>query len=463
MTNSPQMPPMPQPRDIPTESEILPFTSKKIKILKSGILLPAAATAIACLLLFLAKASGNAMQAGAIFSAYMLFIIFYACYVYSGIRTRIATYLIPCIILWVEFQPPVLGTFIQVFRHVLPGNLDLPESAGFIPHFIAMFFAAGLMEELMKAVPGLIGLFIFLRSANANGPGGAKSGWLSVSTPLEGVMLGLAAGVTFTMFETVFEYFPSAHTSTMKQLGDAGGWAFAFLLLLPRILDAVIGHAAWAAVTGYFIGLSALYPRSMWKLLPIGWLTAACLHAFWNSGEYLLGASYIWVSGAMSLMIFVSCFLKAKQLYVEKMGSNFAPSDSIVVGAPGSSPFGAASFSPGAAVQTPVPSQAPAQAAASTPRFSVACGQARFAIMPGQTIDFAVLFPGLGLAPPSLAEVSAHPQDATIIGLKNLTSVPWTATTGGGAVASVGPGHNLRLVDGETIAIGNVTILVQSL
>jgi hypothetical protein len=231
----------------------------------------------------------------------------------------------------------------------------------------------------------------------------------------------------------------------------------------------------------------------MIKLLAIGWLVPATLHALWNSSGYLGGMGE-WVSGAITLFVFVGCFLKAKQLEAVRKGPAFIPTDSIIVGgvplpvAAGTMPehrataWGGLSqvvgafFQPKAATATPgaypagtpaaaQPSAAAPQAApqaAPVPRYILSNGAERYGIVAGQTIDLAMLFPGRGLSSGTLAEVTVHPQDAQAIGLKNMTSAVWTVTLDTGATTTVAAGRSVKLVANEKIKIGAVTIDVQA-
>jgi RsiW-degrading membrane proteinase PrsW (M82 family) len=54
-------------------------------------------------------------------------------------------------------------------------------------------------------------------------------------------------------------------------------------LLIPGILGAAAAHMADSAYLGYFIGLSALKPRSRWPILDPGCFSEAALHALWNA------------------------------------------------------------------------------------------------------------------------------------------------------------------------------------
>src|SRR5664279_239821 len=136
----PAMPPTPRDLAGPSGSEIIPFRSSKINILKSGILVPLGVTAAVCVLLF---SLTNFLQIMYLFSAYLLFCIFYAAYVYSGIQKSIFIYIIPVVILYIELTTSLLSTFIFVFRSILPGS-DA-KNAAFLNTFVSMLFGAGLM------------------------------------------------------------------------------------------------------------------------------------------------------------------------------------------------------------------------------------------------------------------------------------------------------------------------------
>jgi RsiW-degrading membrane proteinase PrsW (M82 family) len=348
-------------------------------------------------------------------------------------------------------------------------------------------FNIGLCEELAKAIPALIGLAIALQPAQPAGapPQNGPFEWLKCSSPLDGVLIGVAAGIAFTSLETLHQYVPDV-INKAKASGDAAGVAKGFALLIPRLLDAVIGHSAWAGVSGYFIGLATRYPKKIVMLLAIGWVVPAALHGFWDAmthlGEMALFKKVIWVAGAVNLLLFVACLLKAKQLYATEMGG--ASTDSIIIGAPAGAAW--ASPAPVAAPQqqafapqpppfSPPPPQQPAPppqhvAPAATapavppvPKFALANGANRFGVLVGQTIDLAALFPGCGLPASCLAEVNAHPNDASIVGLKNLTGDTWVVQFETGAMTSVGPGRNVKLVDKAKIVIGGATVEVQQI
>lgn len=321
----PEMPPTPRDFYSPSVSELIPFTSKKINILKSGILVPAAITAAVCTLMWSVTQFTMTMN---IMGGYLLFVMFYATYVYSGVQTPIYVYLIPCALVYVQLETSIFSFYALVFREILPGG-DLGKNAGFVSTFVKMFFGAGLCEETLKATPALIGLWIGRRALAGKPVQLPGLCWYKVTSPIEGMMIGLAAGTMFIFLETLFEYVPRV----MRQGGGLEGVANGFWLLFPRTLQGITGHMGWAAISGYFIGMAARYPRSTWKLVLIGLLVPSLLHAFWNSSS-AFGAFGQWTSSALSLMFFVACMLKAKQLEAMQNGRAFVPSQSILAGTP---------------------------------------------------------------------------------------------------------------------------------
>lgn len=75
-----------------------------------------------------------------------------------------------------------------------------------------------------------------------------------------------------------------------------------------------------------------------------------------------------------------------------------------------------------------------------------------------RTIAAGVLDRRLGSAP--AARVEAHPTRATLLGLRNLTAGPWTATLRDGTSHAVPPGQALRIVEGAAIAFGRSSGLI---
>jgi RsiW-degrading membrane proteinase PrsW (M82 family) len=216
--------------------------------------------------------------------------------IYVGAQTR------------VELESsPVLELFIHLFREKLPGNVEAARP-DFISQFIAHFFGAGMMEELMKAIPIflflIVGLFLprWWRSQ------------IGVNEPLDGILIGASSAVGFTLIETLGQYVPKIAQQVAEATGQAGAGAFVGLqLLIPRVLGSVAGHVAYSGYFGYFIGLFALKPSSWWISLPVGYFTASVLHAFWNStaSQNLI---VLTVVGVISYIFLVAAILKARAI-----------------------------------------------------------------------------------------------------------------------------------------------------
>jgi RsiW-degrading membrane proteinase PrsW (M82 family) len=154
------------------------------------------------------------------------------------------------------------------------------------PHYavqLAGWYVVGLCEEAFKALPlfALIALGAGLAFLGRRVPGrlGAVLAGLAkhvrISGPLDGIILGVASGTGFFLYETPVIYMPRL----MGAANDNGTQAFNGLVaLLGRGLPTLTNHCAYSGLFGYFIGLSVLRPKMAIYLLPIGYLSAAALH-----------------------------------------------------------------------------------------------------------------------------------------------------------------------------------------
>lgn len=202
---------------------------------------------------------------------------------------------------------PILPIFIFIFRHILPGNLPKAiESVSFLELLARMFIGAGLMEELLKAIPVLGAYFLGRR---------LYSPWrerIGVWEPLDGILLGTASAVGFTLLETLGQYVPAITQNTIL-VGQNMNQIIGLQLLIPRVLGSVAGHLADSGYFGYFIGLSVLKPRQRWQILVVGYFSAAALHALWNSTGLFSGL-LLAVVGVLSYAFLTAAILKARML-----------------------------------------------------------------------------------------------------------------------------------------------------
>jgi RsiW-degrading membrane proteinase PrsW (M82 family) len=210
-------------------------------------------------------------------------------------------------------ESPILNIFIFVFRKILPGDIPEPgQSIPFLQLLIAMFFGAGLMEELLKALP-VLGAYLI-----AQGLPSPKRERIGVWEPLDGILLGTASAIGFTLIETLTQYVPEIS----RQVAEGQGNLVGLQLLIPRILGSVSGHMAYSGYFGYFIGLAVLKPTKGWQILGVGYLTSASLHALWNSiGN--INTFLLVVVGVLSYAFLMAAILKARALSPTR-SQNFA-------------------------------------------------------------------------------------------------------------------------------------------
>jgi RsiW-degrading membrane proteinase PrsW (M82 family) len=294
-------------KDALTLTQLFPIASTGKELSQKAYLYPGIATVIFVVSMFVAV--GNSAAFNLLLAAYLSGAAYYFIYRLCGkhkpwwilFSAALATVLI--------LLSPLLITFIVVFREILPGRLPAEgEQISFLPFLIKMFFGAGLMEELLKALPVLGAMLL----GNC-----LRKPWrdrIGVWEPLDGILLGSASAVGFTLLETLGQYVPQA--------GADAGQLVGLQLLIPRILGSVAGHMAYSGYLGYFIGLSALKPKKRWQILGVGYFSAAALHALWNASgsvSVLLLAAV----GVLSYAFLVAAILKARALSPNR-AQNFA-------------------------------------------------------------------------------------------------------------------------------------------
>lgn len=298
-----------------TFTQLFPIASTGKQLSQKAYLYPGIATVIFVISMFVAV--GNSAAFNFLLAAYLSGAAYYFIYQLCGKHkpwwilfcSALATVLI--------LLSPLLIGFIIVFREILPGRLPAEgEQISFFAFLIRMFFGAGLMEELLKALPVLGAMLLGNLLRNP---------WrdrIGVWEPLDGILLGSASAVGFTLLETLGQYVPQIIQNVTLQAGPDAGELVGLQLLIPRILGSVAGHMAYSGYLGYFIGLSALKPKKRWQILGVGYLTASALHALWNasgSASVLLLAGV----GVLSYAFLVAAILKARALSPNR-SQNFA-------------------------------------------------------------------------------------------------------------------------------------------
>ncbi|MGK7919349.1 MAG: PrsW family glutamic-type intramembrane protease, partial [Trichodesmium sp.] len=263
-----------------TLTQLFPIASTGKQLVKKAYLYPGIITVIFVVLMFFTV--GKAAAFNLLLAAYIASAAYYFVYRLCGKKKPWWVLFGAALTTVLILLSPILTVFIGVFRMILPGDISVnPQQVGFFNFLIRMFFGAGLMEELLKALPVFLALFI---GRNLPKSWGKKIG---VWEPLDGILLGTASAVGFTLLETLGQYVPSIVDSASLQLGVEAGELVGLQLLIPRILGSVAGHMAYSGYFGYFIGLSVLRRRNSWLILGVGYFTASILHALWNASGVL--------------------------------------------------------------------------------------------------------------------------------------------------------------------------------
>ncbi len=443
------MPPVPRDFHEASHSELVPFRSTKINLLKSPIFYFVTITGLMSLALF--NYMGQIMQLNqaslAVFQSlvwvvtgYLLLVVLLVMYIYSKSERPFWGYLINSAFVCALLMTPISTPFFTLFREILPGGEDMMnKSLG--AHFVGMFFGAGLMEELMKVTLVLFGAYIVVHAQVWRERIPEKLyDLIAIRSPLDGLLMGLFGGAGFIFIETGGQYVAQAFQGALKEgYSGEGGLLAALMLLLPRTISGMVGHMAWAGITGYFIGLAVIRPGNALKMVGIAWIGTSALHAAWNSQGFVPSLAYL--SVAAGGVFVVSCLLKARQLEMA-LGRTVDTYGSIVV-QPGDRP-------PAAAPARAAPS-APAAAAAAVSQpgsivLQFAAGMVSVRV--GEPMDLAAYAPGVR------AEVTQHPTRKDVLGLKNTAADEWAVTLRDGSKQTIGQGRNIRLAPGVRIDFG---------
>ncbi len=298
-----------------TLTQLFPIASTGKQLVKKAYLYPGIITVIFVVLMFLTV--GNAGAFNLLLATYIASAAYYFVYRLCGKKKPWWVLFGAALITVFILLSPILTVFIGVFRMILPGDISVnPQQVGFFNFLMRMFFGAGLMEELLKALPVFLALLI---GRNLRFPWRQKIG---VWEPLDGILLGTASALGFTLLETLGQYVPNIVDSTSLQLGVGAGELVGLQLLIPRILGSIAGHIAYSGYFGYFIGLSVLRRRNSWLILGVGYFTASILHALWNASG-VLNIFLLAFVGVVSYAFLGAAILKARVLSPTR-NENFA-------------------------------------------------------------------------------------------------------------------------------------------
>lgn len=472
--------PTPRDHNVASNSELMFFSSKQIKIWKSPLFLLTILAALITPLMFSLMISaldgpsvqvrmGSMITIGIVGVFFLLMIMQLTVYLYVKPGRMLWIYMLTFFLVGLILATPLSLPYFIFFREILPGKIDPAQNYDFVTQFIKMLFAAGLMEELLKATPILIGAWLtFMAVKTPDLRNNPAYKLLHVRGPVDGALMGMFAGGGFIFLETAFDYIPRISNQVLQQTNDpAAAVAMGMLLLLPRVFGGLVGHMAYSGLFGYFIGLAVIRPKQVWQLLAIGWLSASVIHALWNSVDKISPLLNYLVAGVCAVAV-VGALLKARQ--IESLFVGAAPLDtsgSIVVDRSArAQATPAAPYTPPAQPQAYAPPQQPAYAPQPAPQ---AAPQTPTATAPAQALGLDIdgfviplraggrVEPG---AEPALAgrgagvigEVVAHPSRPGVLGLRNIGQGLWTARLRDGGVQTIEPNQNIRLAPGVVIA-----------
>lgn len=296
-------------------TQLFPIFSTGQYLIQKAYLIPGIFTVAFVVLMF--ASVGKSITFNLTLAAYLSGAAYYFVYQLCGkhkpwwvlLSSSLATILI--------LLSPLLLLFIVIFREILPGSVPASANSVSFPILLMqMFFGAGLMEELIKALP-ILGAYLLGRKL--------PSPWrerIGVWEPLDGILLGAASAVGFTLLETLSQYIPQIIQNVTLQAGQGAGELVGLQLLIPRILGSVAGHMAYSGYFGYFIGLSVLKPNQRWQILGIGYFSAAALHALWNATG-IFSTFILALVGVLSYAFLTAAILKARTLSPTR-SQNFA-------------------------------------------------------------------------------------------------------------------------------------------
>ncbi|MCS7225411.1 MAG: PrsW family glutamic-type intramembrane protease [Gloeomargarita sp. SKYB31] len=294
-------------------SQLIPVVGSGRALTRKAHLVPAAVAVIGVITLF--SAIGNPP----LFNACLAFLLgaggFYFIYQLCGKAKPWWAITLVALLTVILLITPVWSIFAFIFRQILPGNID-PSNRSFAVQFTSHFFGAGLLEELIKALP--IALFWWLGRRLSP----QAQSRIGVVEPLDGIIYGAASALGFTWLETMGEYVPGIVQHVAQQAGEAAGELVGLQLLIPRILGSVIGHMAYSGYVGYGIGLAALKPKYTWIVLPTAYVVASVIHALWNASD-TIGVWAAAIVGILAYIMLSAAILKARQLSPHR-DENFA-------------------------------------------------------------------------------------------------------------------------------------------
>ena len=461
----------------PTRSQLLPLQANWRAVMSKGYFWPGIITVVAVILLFsfidsvaaytvTCFCKVPAVQNGQLVLKYAkvpvalpMYLIVLALYItgalafaaYRIIGKHTPLWVIPAVaaVTFMLTGSPLLG-----IAHILDfGVTDLADK--FSPLAILQgFFAAGLPEEALKAVPVALGVWAAKKIQDR----GHFLWPLRVAEPLDGILIGIASGIGFTLNETLTQYVPQQIVFAQYNLVSE---ALAGQLLIPRVLQNIAGHAAWAGIFGYYIGLASMRPANAKWLVLTGLGLVALLHGAWDTPG---GMMMLLIVAITTFALLAGVIMKARELSPNR--SQLIRSQVI------DGPAGSAGTAPQPRPRpTPTPPSSPAGTGGIAR--SETWGQrsetwdeaprVEHLDVAGTSIPLTLgarltesQIPGLksSAGDAVVALVTANPDDPKILGLKNLSTETWRVETVGRGSRELSTGRSIRIERGVRLQLG---------
>lgn len=402
---------------------------------------------------------------------------------------------------------PVFSYWFDFWHWLIPSSpWIIKNSSIWLGRFIWYFIGAGLNEDTFKLLPVVLLLVLFwaIKAAPAHiVPDRIKShiiSWSRLDRATTVVAVAFASAAAFVFNETIDQYVPSqvargfSQTAALLhalsglfpsgdqiQLGtavhitradwdkiaagiarDKGLWQ-GFALMIPRTLDLLTGHGAYAGIPAYYIALARGKHLTLAAfLIPLGFVISASLHGAWDAQTSdagfaplaLLGAIVLWAVCVQA----VALDRRAGFLDVARpLGESIAIRRKIPDFPPGMAPKQVAVAQ--VAVRPEPPRPEPHQVAEPVAGTLIIQGSAT---SPGRRVALRRGGGRVELAPDVALELIAHPDDPKKLGLKNLGTGAWKLIMPDGRKADVGTGKNAALADNATIDFGTLVARIEA-
>ncbi len=437
----------------PTRSTLNPMSAKASDLIKREYFWPIAVTTLVAILIFyylnhldsaITYRRVKVPMFAVVLTAYLSFAGFFIILKFAGKRPNwwMIALVGVFIVLDLFYAGPFLTICMKFFRGGLLPLLGLPPELPKNPTFFLTYFhqliSAGLMEEVYKAIPTVILLFVGLSQW---APWNER---LGVREPIDGIICGAIAGAAFTFIETGFNHYAA-------NFAKSGGHLAPLVAIAPRTLSEFAGHVGYAGYAGYFIGLAALHPEKKWKLIGIGVASAAAVHALWNASD-ALGEWAAIVPAGLAIVMIGSAILKAREISPNR--AQLARSQILDRFARHPAAAGVATEPAPNGVREAPRSETWTDAA---DLLVIEFGTARVPVSVGARL-YERQAPGTQSSRGDgiVAEVNANPSDPGVLGIKNLSNQLWQVTTDKGERRELAPGRSIRIAHGMKVQLGDL-------